>query len=261
MKTVIAGLEEGLNAIAEALEGGGGGGGSIVPTPTLDDDGKVLRVVSQSQEEVAPEWSTVREVPTGGQRYQVLTKTGTGNVAYGWADAPTPEPELPSISSGDSGKVLKAYYDSEEGYGYSRWDTVASVPSSNASDAGKVLTCSGRNAFGWAPASGGGKVDTVRLSIPLSSFVAQTHMNKSMYVASNVQVNLISLSLNSKLISISASPYSPMSECYNLPMDFAYVSPGIGTADIGIPAEAYTFASGLEGVDTISVYITYYTGV
>lgn len=42
MKTVIAGLEEGLNAIAEALEGGGGGGSSIVPTPAAADEGKVL---------------------------------------------------------------------------------------------------------------------------------------------------------------------------------------------------------------------------
>lgn len=180
MKTVIAGLEEGLNAIADALEGGGGGGGNV-PTPTLDDEGKVLKAVPQTQTTVAPEWSSVREVSRGGQSGQVLTASGDGD--YGWADASggglpsstgadmgkvltvdnhgnaewaTPEKELPTINNDDSNKVLKAYYDSEEGYGYASWGTVAGVPSSNASDAGKVLTCTGRNAYGWAPASGGG---------------------------------------------------------------------------------------------------------
>ena len=200
MKTVIAGLEEGLNAIAEALEGGGGGGGNV-PTPTLDDDGKVLKVVSQSQEEVAPEWATVREVPAGGRNGQVLTKNSDG---YGWAapagglpsstssdygkvltvdnhgdpDWATPEKELPSISSGDSGKVLRSWYDSEEGYGYSRWDTIASVPSSNASDSGKILTCTGRNAYGWAPASGGGHIDVVKFDIAKAQFSQDGDMYK-----------------------------------------------------------------------------------
>ena len=253
MKNVIAGLEEGLQAIAEALESGGGGN---VPTPTLDDDGKVLRVVSQSQEEVAPEWSDSREVPRGGQNGQVLTRTSEG---YGWA---APSGGLPALYEEDNGKVLMAQYDSDTENTYPAWSIVKQVPAGGTT--GQVLTRTSGSGYGWATPSGGGggggNVDTVRLSIPLSSFVAQTHMNKSMYVASNVQANLISLSLNSKLISISASPYNPMSECYNLPMDFAYVSPGIGTADIGIPAEAYTFASGLEGVDTLNVYITYYTG-
>ena len=113
MKTVIAGLEEGLNAIAEALEGGGGGGGSIVPTPTLDDDGKVLRVVSQSQEEVAPEWSTVREVPIGGQNGQVLTKGASG---YSWAN-PTGG-SYPEPTSATSGQVLTA-----DGLGSASWQT------------------------------------------------------------------------------------------------------------------------------------------
>ena len=185
MKTVIAGLEEGLNAIADALEGGGSGGGGNVPTPTLDDDGKVLKVVSQSQEEVAPEWSTVREVPTGGQRYQVLTKTGTGNSAYGWANAPTPEKELPAISSSDSGKLLQAWYDSEEGYGYTAWGNVASVPNSSASDSGKVLTCTGKNKYGWAPASGGGggHIDVLKIDLSKSDF-SPSEVTSGMYDAS-----------------------------------------------------------------------------
>ena len=184
MKNVIAGLEEGLNAIAEALEGGGVGGGGNVPTPTLDDDGKVLRVVSQSQEEVAPEWSSVREVPTGGQRYQVLTKTGTGNSAYGWANAPTPEKELPSIGEGDSGKVLTSWYDSEEGYGYSRWNTIADVPSSVAADRGKVLTCTGENTYAWQSASGGGgNIDVLKIDVNKSDF-SSSESGPDMYDAS-----------------------------------------------------------------------------
>lgn len=90
MKTVIAGLEEGLNAIAEALEGdsivptpAAADEGKVltanddgtaswetpdggIPTPTLDDEGKVLKAVPQTQTTVAPEWGTVNEVPIGG---------------------------------------------------------------------------------------------------------------------------------------------------------------------------------------------------
>ena len=85
MKTVIAGLEEGLNAIADALEGGGGGGGegAVVPVPTLEDESKVLKAIPQSQTRVAPEWGTVREVPIGGEIGQVLTKNSDD---YGWSD-------------------------------------------------------------------------------------------------------------------------------------------------------------------------------
>lgn len=145
MKNVIAGLEEGLNAIAEALEGGnivptpaaadegkvltaGDDGtaswedaGSGLPTPTLDDDGKVLRVVSQSQEEVAPEWSSVREVPTGGSTGNVLKKTSNG---YGWA-------------------------------------AISTVPSTSGASNGDVLTNDGGIPT-WAPASGGGGSSSIK---------------------------------------------------------------------------------------------------
>ena len=124
MKNVIAGLEEGLNAIAEAIEGGGGssivptpaaadegkvltagddgtaswenasGGG--IPTPTLDDESKVLRVIPQSQTRVAPEWSSIREVSRGGQNGQVLTAIGGGD--YEWANA-----------SGGGGSITKEF--------------------------------------------------------------------------------------------------------------------------------------------------------
>lgn len=197
MRQVIQGLEEGLQSIAEALEGGGGSSivptpaaadegkvltagddgtaswedaGSGIPTPTLNDEGKVLRAVPQTQTTVAPEWAPINEVPIGGQNGQILTKNSNG---YGWANAPTPEKELPSIGSSDSGKLLQAWYDSDEGYGYTSWGTVASVPSSNASDNGKVLTCTGRNAYGWAPASGGGgHIDVLKIDVNKSDFFA-----------------------------------------------------------------------------------------
>jgi hypothetical protein len=173
MKNVIAGLEEGLNAIADAISEGGGGGGAVVPTPTLDDESKVLKAIPQTQTTVAPEWATVREVPIGGQNGQVLTKDSNG---YGWA---TPEGGLPSIGSSDSGKVLRSWYDSEEGYGYSRWDTIASVPSSTASDNGKILTCTGRNSYGWAPgSSGGGHMDVVKFDIAKAQFNQDGDMYK-----------------------------------------------------------------------------------
>lgn len=124
MKNVIAGLEEGLQAIAEALEGDSivptptaadegkvltanddgtaswatAGGGSDIPTPTLSDEGKILRVVPQSQETVAPEWSESREVPVGGSTGQILTKNANG---FGWA---SPSGQVPS--GGSSGDVL-----------------------------------------------------------------------------------------------------------------------------------------------------------
>ena len=203
MKTVIAGLEEGLNAIADALEGGGGGGGSIVPTPaaadegkvltanddgtaswedagsgiptpTLDDEGKVLKAVPQTQTTVAPEWTTIRELPIGGREGQVLTKSYEG---YEWE---TPN-GLPALYDEDNGKVLMAQYDSDTENTYPAWSILKGVPNSNASDAGKVLTCTGRNAYGWAPASGGGgggHIDVIKFDIAKAQFNKDGDMYK-----------------------------------------------------------------------------------
>ena len=171
MKTVIAGLEEGLNAIAEALEGGGGGGGSV-PTPTLDDDGKVLKVVSQSQEEVAPEWATVREVPAGGRNGQVLTKDSEG---YGWA---TPATEIPSVEE-NYGKFLQA--GSIDDDVPVQWNTIRQVPSGGTT--GQVLTRTSGSGYGWANASGGGgNIDVLKISVDKSEF-SPDEGNSGYYVA------------------------------------------------------------------------------
>lgn len=162
MKNVIAGLEEGLQAIAEALESGGGGGN--VPTPTLDDDGKVLRVVSQSQEEVAPEWSDSREVPRGGQNGQVLTRTSEG---YGWA---APSGGLPALYEEDNGKVLMAQYDSDTENTYPAWSLIKQVPAGGTT--GQVLTRTSGSGYGWATPSGGGggNIGVLKIDVNKSDF-------------------------------------------------------------------------------------------
>ena len=222
MKTVIAGLEEGLNAIADALEGGGGGGsivptpaaadegkvltanddgtaswedaGSGIPTPTLDDEGKVLKAVPQTQTTVAPEWATIRELPIGGREGQVLTRSHEG---YEWE---TPN-GLPALYDEDNGKVLMAQYDSDTENTYPAWSILKGVPNSNASDAGKVLTCAGRNAYGWAPASGGGgHIDVIKFTIAKSEFtqdgsVYKAYINGSYPNLSTKIDNMISISI------------------------------------------------------------------
>lgn len=70
MRQVIQGLEEGLQSIAEALEGGGGS--SIVPTPSAADEGKVLK----ANDDGTASWGEVNGVPAGGSSGQVLTKIG-----------------------------------------------------------------------------------------------------------------------------------------------------------------------------------------
>lgn len=135
MKTVIAGLEEGLNAIAEALEGGGGSG-AVVPVPTLADDGKVLQVVSQTQTEVAPEWTEINTVPSGGTQGQVLTKGASG---YDWAN-PSGGSDLPDYSYAYNGDVLTVAEDAKSGEKYIDWVAPAGgLPSHSSSDIGKVL--------------------------------------------------------------------------------------------------------------------------
>lgn len=181
MRQVIQGLEEGLSAIAEALEGGGGGGSSIVPTPTaqdegkvltagddgtaswetpeggiptptLDDESKVLRVIPQTQTTVAPEWASIREVPTGGQNGQVLTKNSGG---YGWA---APAGGLPEVTSSSRGKFLGVNSSNNT----VTWKDISQVPSTSGVTHGYVLTNAGGTPTWAAAASGGGGVSVYR---------------------------------------------------------------------------------------------------
>jgi len=86
---------EQMDELIEAIGKGGGGGGSDIPTPTSEDNGKVLGVED-------------------------------GEYAL-----KNPESGLPSISSSDNGKVLEAVYDSRTDRSYAQWTTIPSIKSAN----------------------------------------------------------------------------------------------------------------------------------
>ena len=123
MRQVIQGLEEGLSAIAEALEGGGGS--SIVPTPTAADEGKVL---------------------TAGD-------DGTAS----WEDA---QGGLPDPGQASQGSVLALGYSREPEWETNITDllpngSAALVPATAGVTNGYVLT-NNNGTPAWAAASGGG---------------------------------------------------------------------------------------------------------
>lgn len=100
MKNVIAGLEEGLRNIAQAIPPA-----NAVPDVESTDDGKVLKA-TYSGGEGSYDWEDASGVDmTGAQAGQVLTAVadGGGNLVQGWT---TPSGGLPS-TSGNSNKVLK----------------------------------------------------------------------------------------------------------------------------------------------------------
>lgn len=74
-----------MDELIKAIGKGGGGGGSDIPTPTSEDNGKVL---------------------------------GVENGEYALKN---PKSGLPSISSSDNGKVLQAYYDDRTDESGAQW--------------------------------------------------------------------------------------------------------------------------------------------
>lgn len=160
MKQVIQGLEEGLNAIAEAV--GGGGGSSIVPTPAAADEGKVLT----ANDDGTASWEDASGVDmTGAQAGQVLTAIQDmgGNLIQGWT---TPDEGLPEITSSiEQGAVLAVGYSKE-----AEWEnnitnllpngSRALVPTTSGAGNGYVLTNTNGTPT-WAAASGGGGVGFV----------------------------------------------------------------------------------------------------
>ena len=251
MKTVIAGLEEGLNAIAEALEGGGGGGGNV-PTPTLDDDGKVLRVVSQSQEEVAPEWSSVREVPTGGSNGQVLTKNSSG---YGWANASGGLPAL--YGEEDKGKVLMAQYDSDTERTYPAWSTIKQVPTGGTT--GQVLTRTSGSGYGWVNASGGGggNINVLKIDVDKSDFSpsegASGMYDASVYISGALTKinNMVSISIVDNVDSGTPTFRTPASD------DDCSIFYDSDMTTVRISSTIY---NALGTRQATHFYLTYYTG-
>ena len=185
MRQVIQGLEEGLQSIAEALEGGGSGGivptpaaadeGKVltanddgtaswetpeggIPTPTLDDEGKVLKAVPQTQTTVAPEWGTIRELPIGGYDGDVLKRTSNG---YEWSVIN----QVPN--GGSTGQVLRKRNSTSY-----EWSNISTVPSTSGVTNGYVLTNNGGTPT-WAAASGGStKIYRVQGSISKEEFTS-----------------------------------------------------------------------------------------
>lgn len=155
MKNVIAGLEEGLQAIAEALEGGSG---QQVPAPVAADNGKVLKATGAGQ--VAwQEDATGAGVPTvtSGDDGKVLTADYTGGVGtYSWEDAPSGVPDTSQVLQGS---VLAVGYSGDP-----EWENITDiipegskglVPTTTGVTNGYVLT-NNNGTPAWAAASGGG---------------------------------------------------------------------------------------------------------
>lgn len=143
MKTVIEGLEKGLQDIATAL-----GGSDIVPTPTAQDEGKVLtanddgtaswenaqsglpringtlKVLSTGYDEpnqtFFPYWedSLSNLIGHNGNDGDVLTLNDGGLVFL--------PKGVPTVTSSDNGKVLQATYDDKSGTGSAEWVTPSS---------------------------------------------------------------------------------------------------------------------------------------
>ena len=152
MKNVIAGLEEGLNAIAEALEGGSG---QQVPAPVAADNGKVLKATGAGQ--VAwQEDATGAGVPTvtSGDDGKVLTADYTGGVGtYSWEDAPSGG-GLPASTYEDEGKSLLVDQNGSPTWGYPH----NLLPDSTQASSGDVLAINNQGNPAWTTPSGGGSL-------------------------------------------------------------------------------------------------------
>lgn len=115
---------------------------SPLPEVTSSDNGKVLKVISG-------EWNkgTIKEVPSGGQTGQVLTKTSS---AYGWENPPK---EIPDYTSADTGKVLLV-----DVFGNLMWSPLPSdeLPSHGVQEAGKYLRVATDGTLYWDSSSAAG---------------------------------------------------------------------------------------------------------
>lgn len=121
MKQVIEGLEEGLNAIAEAVQGGA----IPLPTPTTADRGKFLGV-------------------------------NASNNNIGWKEIDVNA--LPEQSESTDGMFLRSEFDGISGESEAAWANIKQVPSAIAANAGDVLTADGEGTYDWAAPSGGGSL-------------------------------------------------------------------------------------------------------
>ena len=91
--------------------------------------------------------SNTPTIPTVSQSYNALSTDAMSGTAV--AEAISGTGQVPSVTSGDNGKVLKATY--EGGVGSFGWDAAPSgVPSTTSSDEGKVLgVTDNQGSLGW----------------------------------------------------------------------------------------------------------------
>lgn len=107
-----------IDKMDELIEALGGGGGSV-PTPTAQDEGKVLTANDDgtaSWEDTLPDYSEASQGSVLATQY---------NGELGWDRPENLLPQgslLPMITENDNGKVLKAFYDDKSG-GYVAWVT------------------------------------------------------------------------------------------------------------------------------------------
>lgn len=114
---------------------------SPLPEVTGADNGKVLGVVSG-------EWQAkdIREVPSGGNTSQVLTKNSNG---YGWASIPS---EIPQYDQEPDGSVLSVDNQGRDLV----WSQIPKeLPTYSSSEAGKILEVDSDGDLNWStlPAS------------------------------------------------------------------------------------------------------------
>lgn len=119
-----------MDDLIEAL--GGGGSGSIVPTPTAQDEGKVLTANDDgtaSWEDTLPDYS---EATQGS----VLAKQYSGELGWDRPENLLPQGSLlPFITEYDNGKYLQAVHDDKSG-SYVTWASIPIIHKDNITSAG-----------------------------------------------------------------------------------------------------------------------------
>lgn len=114
-----------MDELIEAL-----GGGSIVPTPTAQDEGKVLT----ANDDGTASWENASGgVPDYSQALQgsVLATQYSGELGWDRPENLLPQGSLlPVITGNDNGKVLQAVYNDKSG-AYVEWVTAPTIKSEN----------------------------------------------------------------------------------------------------------------------------------
>lgn len=145
----ITKLDQRLEIIAKQAANGSGGGGSVDAYTKAEADLKFQTISGMSD----------YQTTSGMSSY--LTKEEAASTYA----TPSDIEHLPTITSGDGGKFLRANYYNATGSADYSWETIPEeIPTVESTDDGKVLTASysgGTGSYAWAtPAAGGLSVET-----------------------------------------------------------------------------------------------------